>query len=87
MLIIVFATMLTLFPLALHGGPLWKPLCYAQIGSLLIATMVTKLQMRVMYAIFVLDLKVLEWNTIEKPDVPALNVHLNQPHLPVSHPR
>jgi multidrug efflux pump subunit AcrB len=72
-LITVFATVLALFPLALHGGPLWKPLCYAQIGGLLVATIVTKLQVPVMYAIFVLDFKVLEWNTMEKqPDTPAL---------------
>ncbi|HEY1579101.1 MAG TPA: efflux RND transporter permease subunit [Terracidiphilus sp.] len=61
-LITVFATVLALFPLAIHGGPLWKPLCYAQIGGLLIATLVTKLQVPVMYAILVLDLKVLKWN-------------------------
>ena len=66
-LITVFATVLALLPLALHGGPLWKPLCYAQIGGLLIATIVTKLQVPVMYAIFVLDLKVLEWQAIEAP--------------------
>jgi multidrug efflux pump subunit AcrB len=62
-LITVFATVLALFPLAMHGGPLWKPLCYAQIGGLLIATLVTKLQVPVMYAIFVLDLKALQWET------------------------
>src|SRR5207253_958810 len=33
-LITVGATVLALFPLALHGGPLWEPLCYAQIGGL-----------------------------------------------------
>lgn len=62
-LITVFATVLALFPLAIHGGPLWKPLCYAQIGGLLIATVVTKIQVPVMYAIFVLDLKALRWET------------------------
>lgn len=62
-MITVFATVLALFPLALHGGPLWKPLCYAQIGGLLLATVVTKLQVPVMYAIFVLDLKILKWET------------------------
>jgi len=66
-LITVFATVLALFPLAIHGGPLWQPLCYAQIGGLLIATVITKLQVPVMYAIFVLDLKILKWET--KPDV------------------
>ena len=64
-LITVFATVLALLPLALHGGPLWKPLCYAQIGGLLVATVVTKLQVPVMYAIFVLDFKILKWETTE----------------------
>jgi multidrug efflux pump subunit AcrB len=66
-LITVFATVLALVPLAAHGGPLWKPLCYAQIGGLLVATIVTKLQVPVMYAIFVLDLKILKWDNVEKP--------------------
>jgi multidrug efflux pump subunit AcrB len=65
-LITVFATVLALFPLAMHGGPLWQPLCYAQIGGLLIATVITKLQVPVMYAIFVLDLKILKWETKEE---------------------
>jgi multidrug efflux pump subunit AcrB len=64
-LITVGATVLALLPLALHGGPLWKPLCYAQIGGLLVATVVTKLQVPVMYAIFVLDFKILKWETSE----------------------
>lgn len=62
-MITVAATVLALFPLALHGGPLWKPLCYAQIGGLLVATLITKLQVPCMYAIFVLDLKVLKWES------------------------
>jgi len=84
-LITVFATVLALFPLALHGGPLWKPLCYAQIGGLLIATVVTKLQVPVMYAIFVLDLKILEWNEVEAPVIPSTsNFPPHQPYLPSS---
>jgi multidrug efflux pump subunit AcrB len=71
-LITVFATVLALFPLALHGGPLWKPLCYAQIGGLLLATLVTKLQVPVMYAIFVLDFKILKWDTKADQEVPTL---------------
>lgn len=71
-LITVFATVLALFPLARHGGPLWKPLCYAQIGGLLLATLVTKLQVPVMYAIFVLDLKILKWETKPEPPGPAV---------------
>lgn len=60
-MITVMATVLALVPLALHGGPLWQPLCYAQIGGLLLAAFVTKFQVPVMYAIFVLDLKILNW--------------------------
>src|SRR5262245_54500218 len=60
-LITVGATVLALFPLSLHGGPLWEPLCYAQIGGLTFATFVTLLLVPVLYAIFVLDLKIVKW--------------------------
>jgi multidrug efflux pump subunit AcrB len=63
-MITVGATVLALFPLALHGGPLWKPLCYAQIGGLTVATFITLLLVPVLYSICVLDLKVLTWTTI-----------------------
>ncbi len=62
-LITVGATVLALFPLSLHGGPLWEPLCYAQIGGLTFATFVTLLLVPVLYAIFVLDLKWVTWET------------------------
>lgn len=42
-LITVGATILALFPLAIHGGPLWQPLCDAQIGGLGVATFITLL--------------------------------------------
>jgi multidrug efflux pump subunit AcrB len=61
-MITVAATVIALFPLALHGGPLWQPLCYAQIGGLSIATFITLLLVPVLYAIFVLDLKWVDWN-------------------------
>jgi len=60
-MITVGATVLALFPLALHGGPLWKPLCYSQIGGLGVATFITLLLVPVLYAIFVLDLKLVKW--------------------------
>jgi multidrug efflux pump subunit AcrB len=60
-LITVAATVIALFPLAAHGGPLWEPLCYAQIGGLTVATFVTLLLVPVLYATFVLDLKVVRW--------------------------
>ncbi len=56
------ATILALIPLAEHGGPLWEPLCYAQIGGLLVATVVTLLLVPVLYAFFVLDLRVVRWD-------------------------
>jgi multidrug efflux pump subunit AcrB len=64
-MITVAATVLGLFPLALHGGPLWEPLCYAQIGGLSIATFVTLILVPVIYSIFVLDLKIVKW---ERPE-------------------
>jgi multidrug efflux pump len=60
-MITVGATVLALFPLALHGGPLWKPLCYSQIGGLGVATFITLLLVPVFYSIFVLDLKLVKW--------------------------
>jgi multidrug efflux pump subunit AcrB len=66
-LITVAATVIALFPLAAHGGPLWEPMCYAQIGGLTAATIVTLLVVPVLYAIFVLDLKIVKWDAHEKP--------------------
>jgi len=60
-LITVGATVIALFPLASHGGPLWEPLCYAQIGGLSVATFITLLLVPVIYSIFVLDLKLIKW--------------------------
>jgi multidrug efflux pump subunit AcrB len=60
-LITVGATVLGLVPLAIHGGPLWQPLCYAQIGGLTVATFITLLLVPVFYSIVVLDLKWVKW--------------------------
>lgn len=60
-MITVGATIFGLIPLAMHGGPLWEALCYAQIGGLLLANYVTKLLVPALYAIFVLDLKLIKW--------------------------
>jgi len=72
-MITVGATALALLPLAIHGGPLWQPLCYAQIGGLLVATFVTLLLVPVVYSIFVLDLKIVPWEVREdrREAVPA----------------
>jgi len=61
-LITVVATVLGLVPLALHGGPLWQPLCYAQIGGLTFATFVTLLLVPVLYTIVIQDLKLIAWD-------------------------
>src|SRR4029077_9671660 len=66
-MITVGATVLGLIPLAMHGGPLWEPLCYAQIGGLTIATFVTLLLVPVIYSIFVLDLKLIKWESPVTP--------------------
>jgi multidrug efflux pump subunit AcrB len=60
-LVTVGATVLGLVPLALHGGPLWEPLCWVQIGGLSFATIVTLLIVPILYAIFVLDLRLIRW--------------------------
>jgi multidrug efflux pump subunit AcrB len=60
-MITVGATVFGLIPLALNGGPLWEPLCYAQIGGLIIANYITKLLVPSLYAICVLDLKIVKW--------------------------
>ena len=60
-LITVGATVAALFPLAIEGGPLWEPLCYTQIGGLTVATMITLVMVPVLYAIVVLDLKLVRW--------------------------
>ncbi len=69
-LITVGATVLALFPLALHGGPLWEALCYAQIGGLTLATVVTLFFVPVFYAVFVLDLHIVQWATTSEAGKP-----------------
>ncbi len=64
-MITVGATIFGLIPLARNGGPLWEALCYAQIGGLLLANYVTKLLVPALYAIFVLDLKLIKWEGLE----------------------
>lgn len=60
----VAATVLGFIPLAIHGGPLWEPLCYAQIGGLTLATFSTLILVPIVYAIAVLDLKIVSWKNL-----------------------
>jgi len=77
-MITVAATVLALFPLASHGGPLWEPLCYAQIGGLSIATFITLGLVPVLYAIAVLDLKWISWSTPAEEDAPVISHALQE---------
>ena len=69
----VAATILALFPLASEGGPLWQPMCYAQIGGLAVPTFVTLLLVPVLYSIAVLDLKVVQWTRPAKQDIDVVD--------------
>ena len=60
-LVTVLATVGGLIPLVIKGGPLWEPLCYVQIVGLLIATLVTKVVVPVLYVLFVEDFKLISW--------------------------
>jgi multidrug efflux pump subunit AcrB len=75
-LVTVGATVLGLFPLAAHGGPLWEPLCYVQIGGLTLATVITLVLVPVLYATFVLDLKWVQW------EEPPAGDGTSDPHAP-----
>jgi multidrug efflux pump subunit AcrB len=74
-MITVGATVLGLIPLAAHGGPLWEPLCYAQIGGLTIATFITLGLVPLLYTVFVRDLKIVPWHdeVVEAAPPPAAN--------------
>ena len=47
---------------------MWEPLCYAQIGGLITATAITLLMVPVIYAICVLDLRIVKWPGVEKKE-------------------
>ena len=81
-MITVGATVIALFPLAAHGGPLWEPLCYAQIGGLTAATFVTLLLVPVFYAICVLDLKIVKWDRTVSNDSALPEIHTEASSLP-----
>lgn len=64
-LVTVLATVGGLIPLALEGGPMWRQLVYVQIGGLLLATIVTKGVVPLLYVVFVETFKVVEWKPTE----------------------
>src|SRR5262249_40089954 len=77
-LITVGATVFALIPLALHGGPLWEPLCYAQIGGLTVASVVTLILVPVFYSIAVRDLKIVKCDA-EADKAPSAEVRRFSP--------
>lgn len=62
-LVTVGATLAALYPLAEHGGPLFEALCWAQIGGLTLATVISLVLVPVIFVIFVEDLKLVAWET------------------------
>lgn len=76
-MITVGATVFGLIPLAHNGGPLWEGLCYAQIGGLILANYVTKLLVPALYAIAVLDLKIIKWEATPKETATAATAPLS----------
>lgn len=65
-LVTVLATVGGLVPLALEGGPMWQQLVWVQIGGLLLATLVTKGVVPLLYVVFVETFKLVDW----KPSAP-----------------
>lgn len=63
----VAATVIALVPLARRGGPLWEPLCYAQMGGLTLATVVTFVLVPALYAVAVRDLRLIPWGPAATP--------------------
>jgi multidrug efflux pump subunit AcrB len=78
-LITVGATVLGLVPLALHGGPLWEPLCYAQIGGLTVATFITLGLVPLIYMVFVRDLKIVPWKHEAATALPTVSAEDQTP--------
>jgi multidrug efflux pump subunit AcrB len=83
-MITVLALVFALVPLAMHGGPLWEPMCYAQMGGMMVATFITLLLVPVIYSIFVLDLKLIKWDTKHAEEKYATNGIAQEPVVPVT---
>ncbi|NOU33622.1 MAG: efflux RND transporter permease subunit [Polyangiaceae bacterium] len=79
-LVTVLATMLGLVPLLAHGGPLWEPLCIAQLGGLAVATCVTLLLVPVLYGRLV-ELGWIRWTEAPMADVALLTRRMS-PQFP-----
>jgi multidrug efflux pump subunit AcrB len=86
-LVTVAATVVGLVPLVRSGGPLWEPLCFAQIGGLSVATLVTLLLVPVLYFVFVRDLRVVQWERdvpVDKQNTPGEATRKDGPDRPLT---
>jgi NADPH2:quinone reductase len=77
----VCATILAPFPLAGHGGLLWQPLCYAQIGGLAVAAFITLLLVPVLYN----KESGMQAYIVEEPGGDFRKVDLPRPTLKMNH--
>lgn len=68
-LVTVLATVGGLIPLAIEGGPMWRQLVYVQIGGLLLATVVTKGVVPLLYVVFTETFKLIHWEREERDEV------------------
>lgn len=85
-LVTVLATVGGLIPLAIEGGPKWQQLVYVQIGGLLLATLVTKGVVPLLYVVLVEELKLIRWEPTRDPDEPRLVAVPNpQPEQELNH--
>jgi uncharacterized membrane protein len=80
----VLALVIALVPLAMHGGPLWEPMCYAQMGGMMVATFVTLLLVPVIYSIFVLDLKLIKWEAADTAKEVRVGAAAMRPEMPAT---
>lgn len=80
-LVTVLATVGGLVPLALEGGPKWQQLVYVQIGGLLLATLVTKGVVPLLYVVMVEELKWIRWEPTRDPDEPQVESPPAPPEL------
>ena len=83
-MITVLALVIALVPLAMHGGPLWEPMCYAQMGGMMVATFITLGLVPVIYSIFVLDLKLIKWETKHGEQGPRSEPVVTEPVAPAT---
>jgi multidrug efflux pump len=59
-------------------------MCYAQMGGMMVATFITLLLVPVIYSIFVLDLKLIKWETKGADHEDAVTENAHEPVVPAN---